>query len=171
MKQFCLLLAAVCVIYSCTQTGSSTTTAASSTSQKNLEASRVINNAFETGDVSKIDSVVSPDFVDHSDHGDVKGRDSLKAMVQMIRNNFKDMKMDVMSETVDSSGNVFTQMHFSGTSDGRMMAPGHFDMHEIEVTKFNDGKAVEHWAYGEVQEMAKMMSQMMGAPKDTTKHK
>ena len=169
MKKICLLLAAVCVIYSCTQTGSSTTTAASSTSQKNLDASRVINNVFESGDVSKIDSVVAPDFLDHTDHGDVKGRDSLKAMIQMIKNNFKDMKMDIMSETTDSAGNVFTQMHFVGTGDGKMM-PAHIDMHEIEVTKYNDGKAVEHWSYGETQDMMKMMSQM-GAPKDSTKKK
>jgi predicted SnoaL-like aldol condensation-catalyzing enzyme len=171
MKQFCLLLAAVCIIYSCTQTNSSTTSASSTTAQRNLDASRVINNAFETGDVSKIDSVVAADFVDHTDHGDVKGRDSLKAMIQMIKNNLKDIKMEVMSETADSNGKVFTQMHFTGNSDGKMMPPGHIDMHEIEVTRYNDGKAVEHWAYGELQEMAKMMSQMMGAPRDSTKKK
>ena len=173
MKQFCLLLAAVCVIYSCTQTSSSTTTAASSTAQKNLDASRVINHAFETGDVSKIDSVVAADFLDHTDHGDVKGRDSLKAMVKMIRDNFKDIKMETMSETADSAGTVFTQMHFVGNGDGKMM-PAHIDMHEIEVTKFNDGKAVEHWSYGETQDMMKMMQQMMPQmmpPKDSTKKK
>jgi predicted SnoaL-like aldol condensation-catalyzing enzyme len=170
MKQFCLLLIAICIFYSCTQTSSSST-ASSSTAQKNLDASRVINNAFETGDVSKIDSVVSSDFVDHTDHGDVKGRDSLKAMIQQIKTNFKDMKMDIMSETADSAGTVFTQMHFSGTGDGKMMPPGHYDMHEIEVTKYNDGKAVEHWSYGETQEMMKMVGQMMGAHKDSTKNK
>jgi predicted SnoaL-like aldol condensation-catalyzing enzyme len=171
MKKICLLLAAVCIIYSCTQMGSSSTSASSTTAQKNLDASHVINHAFETGDISKIDSVVSSDFVDHTDHGDVKGRDSLKAMIQMIKNNFKDMKMDVMSETADSNGKVFTQMHFTGNSDGKMMPAGPYDMHEIEVTRYNDGKAVEHWAYGEMQEMAKMMAQMMGAPRDSTKKK
>ena len=45
--------------------------------QKNLAASNVITKAFQTGDVSGIDSVVADDFVDHTDRGDKIGRDSL----------------------------------------------------------------------------------------------
>lgn len=51
-----------------------------------------ITKAFQTGDVSGIDSVVADDFLDHTDRGDVKGKDSMKAMINMMHINFKDME-------------------------------------------------------------------------------
>jgi predicted SnoaL-like aldol condensation-catalyzing enzyme len=132
-----------------------------------------VAKAFETGDVSAIDSVVADDFVDHTDRGDKVGRDSLKAMVNMVRTNFKDMKMETIRELADDEY-TFQWMHYTGTSDGLMMPAGPFDMHGMEITKFRDGKAVEHWAYMDVAEMMKMMGQQ-GAPPpppmDTTKAK
>jgi predicted SnoaL-like aldol condensation-catalyzing enzyme len=40
---------------------------------------------------------------------------------------------------------------------------GPYDMHIIEVSKYKDGKAVEHWAYLDGKEVMKMMS--AGQPK------
>jgi predicted SnoaL-like aldol condensation-catalyzing enzyme len=142
--------------------------------QKNLDASHVINRAFETGDVNGIDSVVASDFVDHTDHGEVKGRDSLKAMVTMVRQTNKDMKMDIVNEVADNDY-VYSWMRFRGTSDGSMMPAGPYDMRAIEVAKFRDGKIVEHWEFMEMGDMMKMMQQMQGmnnkmeAKKDSTK--
>ena len=38
--------------------------------EKNLAASHVVADAFQTGDISKIDSVVASDFVAPTDRGD-----------------------------------------------------------------------------------------------------
>ena len=43
--------------------------------------------AFQTGDVSGIDSVVSDNFLDHTDRGDMTNRDSLKAVVTWVHAN------------------------------------------------------------------------------------
>ncbi|MCW3106460.1 MAG: SnoaL-like polyketide cyclase [Segetibacter sp.] len=129
-----------------------------SMSQKNLDASHVVNKAFETGDPSGIDSVVASDFVDHTERGEMN-RDSLKAMVKMVHATNKDMKMDIIKELADEEY-VFSMMRFRGTSDGSMMPAGPYDMHAIEVVKFKDGKAVEHWEYMEPGEMMKMMEKM-----------
>ena len=51
--------------------------------EKNIAASHVVSDAFQSGDISKIDSVVASDFVDHTERGDM-GRDSLKAMITAI---------------------------------------------------------------------------------------
>ena len=132
--------------------------------QKNLAASDVINKAFQTGDVSGIDSVVSDDFIDHTDRGDKKGRDSLKAMVNFIHSNFKDMKMEKIRELGDNEY-VFTWMRYTGTSDGSMGMPkGPYDMSAIEVAKFKDGKAVEHWSFMDMQDMMEMMPQQPSNP-------
>ena len=141
--------------------------------QKNLEAARKIAKAFETGDVSAIDSVVAEDFLDHTDRGDKVGRDSLKAMVNFVHNNFKDMKGETIKDMADGEY-VFQLMRYTGTSDGTMGMPaGPYDMRSMEVSRFKDGKAVEHWAFMEMSEMMKMMGmQQPSMPHgDTTKVK
>ena len=141
--------------------------------QKNLESARKIAKAFETGDATAIDSVVADDFVDHTDRGDKVGRDSLKAMINFVKANFKDMKGETIKDMADGEY-VFQLMRYTGTSDGTMGMPaGPYDMRSMEVSRFKDGKAVEHWAFMEVSEMMKMMGTGQPAmpPADTTKVK
>jgi predicted SnoaL-like aldol condensation-catalyzing enzyme len=148
----------LCFCISCnSKTESTSDNKYSEQEQKNLAANDVITKAFQTGDVSGVDSVVSDDFVDHTDKGDMKGRDSLKAMVKMIHSNFKDMKTEKVREVADEDY-VYSWMRYSGTSDGSMGMPkGPYDMESIEVSKYKDGKAMEHWAFMEMQDMMKMM--------------
>ena len=135
--------------------------------EKNLAASHIISDAFGSGDISKIDSAVASDFVDHTDRGDM-GRDSLKAMIKMVNATNKDMKMEIIKELADNDY-VFSLMRFTGTSDGSMMPAGPYDMQALQVVKFKDGKAVEHWEYMEPREMMKMMPPQPAM--DTTKKK
>ena len=167
-----LITGLVLLVISCNDKTAGTSTGLSTQAQKNLDASHAISKAFETGDVSGIDSVVASDFVDHTaDRGDV-GRDSLKAMMVMVNREFPDSKMEVLKEFADDDF-VYTHMRFSGTSNGAMgMPPGPYDMRAIQVTKFKDGKAVEHWEYMEMGDMMKMMAAMSPPNKpDTTKTK
>jgi predicted SnoaL-like aldol condensation-catalyzing enzyme len=165
---FFLLLGMPFLFNACSNsTESSTATppavASTSMAEKNLAASRIVDNAFETGDASKIDSAVAADFVDHTDHGEAN-RDSLKAMIVMMHKQFPDMKTQIIKELADEDY-VFTLMRFAGTSNGQMGMPkGPYDMHAVQVVRFKDGKAVEHWEYTQWQEMEKMMSPMMKEP-------
>jgi len=125
--------------------------------EKNLASSRIVTEAFQNGDPSKIDSAVAKDFVDHRDYGDVTGPDSLKAMITQMKKQMPDVKTNVLKEVGDDDY-VFTLIHFSGNSDGSMGMPkGPFDMHSVEVTRFKDGMAVEHWGYMQPKEFMKMM--------------
>jgi predicted SnoaL-like aldol condensation-catalyzing enzyme len=134
-----------------------------SKTEKNLAASRVITKAFDTGDPSMIDSVVASDFVDHTDRGD-KNRDSLKAMIVAWKADSKDSKTEVIKELADDDY-VFSWMRFTGTSSGASGMPaGPYDMKSIEVVRFKDGKAVEHWGFMEVREMMEMMKKMPPPP-------
>src|SRR5450432_3864013 len=131
----------------------------SSMAQKNLDAMHVVDKAFATGDVSAIDSAVADNFVDHTDKGDMN-RDSLKSMIKMWTKD-KTMKQETIKEVADDDY-VFAMMHFTGTSDGTMGMPaGPYDMHSVEVVKFSNGKAIEHWGYVDGAEMGKMMQKMM----------
>jgi len=158
MKKIFIYAIAVFICASCTN-GTTTADKSSDKAQKNIAASDAVTKAFETGDVSKIDSVIAPDFIDHTDQGDKKGPDSLKAAITMMHKSFTDMKMEKVKELADDDY-VFSWMRYSGTSDGTMgMAKGPFTMNGVEVIKFNDGKAVEHWGFVNAMEMMKMMPQ------------
>lgn len=136
--------------------------------KKNLAAFHTVDNAFMTGDISQIDSVVASDFVDHGEKGD-GNRDSLKAMIAAMKKSDKDTKSETKKEFADDEY-VMGWMHWTGTSDGSMegMPAGPYDMAEIEVVRFKDGKAVEHWSFMEPRELMKMMAPKSGT--DTTKH-
>jgi predicted ester cyclase len=170
-KIFFVAIAAALGITSCNDAA---TTKTSDAREKNMAANDGIGKAFETGDVSKIDSFVSIDFIDHTDQGDKKGPDSLKAMVKMMHSSFKDMKMETIHEVADDDY-VFSWMHYTGTSDGAMGMPkGPYSMNATEVSKYKDGKAVEHWSFLDMKDMMKMMPQPnMGEMNkmDTTKMK
>jgi len=139
-------------------------TSISTQAQKNLDAMHMVDKAFETGDVNGIDSIIAPGFVDHTDKGDKKGADSLKAMIKMSHDADKNMKMQVVKELADDDY-VFAIMHYSGTGDGKMMPAGPYDMHSMEVVKFSNGKATDHWSYMEMSEVSKMMAAMAGGNK------
>jgi predicted SnoaL-like aldol condensation-catalyzing enzyme len=169
MKNLSLLLVFILMLtlISCeTATDENDTTVESGTTNGNLteseqaklDAFNTVSNAFETGDVSKIDNVVAEDFLDHTDRGDVRGRDSLKAVITLMYEKMKDSKTEVVNQAV-SGDYVYAWMRYSGNSDGSMGMPaGPYDMNAIEVVKFNsENKATEHWAFMEIQDMMKMM--------------
>ncbi len=169
MKRIQLALAGLAVLLascnSATQPAATTEAAAvsgstiSAKAQKNLDAMHVVDNAFKTGDVSGIDSVVAPNFVDHTDKGEMN-RDSLKSMIKWSASD-KTMKMETVKELADDDY-AMAVMHMTGTGDGVMMPAGPYDMHSVEVVRFVDGKAVEHWAYMEMGDVAKMMASKPG---------
>lgn len=136
----------------------------SATAQKNLDAAHAVNKAIESGDVSKLADYIAADAVDHSDHGPVKGLDSIKAELAMIHTMGTDMKFETIKEFADDEY-VFQWMHFTGNNTSPAMGPiGKYDMNAIEVSKFKDGKTVEHWEFMQPADMMKMMASMPMPP-------
>ena len=171
MKKFLFILfvSASCFLSACTEKAA-TSGGMSDAARKNLDAFHAVDNAFQTGDLSRIDSVVASDFVDHTPTGD-KGRDSLKAMITMMKN-AGTMKSETKKVLADDEY-VMAWMRWTGTSDGSLpdMPAGPYDMSGIEVVRFKDGKAVEHWAFMDARELMKMMGQQMPAPSPTSTDK
>ncbi len=162
-----------CLFTSCNETAESAKSSnESGLAQKNLAANSLIMKAFQTGDTSGIDGVVSPDFIDHTDRGDMKGTDSLKAMIKWAQTNMKDMKAETIRDLADDEY-VFSWVRYTGTSDGSMGMPaGPYDMKSMEISKYKDGKAIEHWAYMDAREVMKMMAaQPATTLKDTSAKK
>lgn len=171
MKKFLFILfaAASCFFSACNEEAASTE-GMSDAARKNLDAFRAVDTAFQTGDLSRIDSVVASDFVDHTPKGDM-GRDSLKAMITMMKN-AGTMKSETKKVLADDEY-VMAWMRWTGTSDGSLpdMPAGPYDMSGVEVVRFKDGKAVEHWAFMDARDLMKMMGGGQPAPAPTSTDK
>lgn len=142
------------------------TTSTTKEPSKNEAAVQEAYKAFETGDVSKMDSLLAPDCIDHNGGPmgkEIKGRDGIKQMFTTMHNSMSDMKMtsDVMSSEGDY---VFAWVHMTGTTTANpdptlgMPANTKMDMKMVDVLKFNsDGKCTDHWGYMDPNDMMKMM--------------
>ena len=160
----------LCFLVSCANKEESTTTSTGTNEGMNAK-SRAVYKAIETGDVSGLDSIISDDFVDHTAMGDIKGRDSVKAMLADIHNHFDNLKFDVIAQASDGDYH-FSLINFSGKAkDNYMgMTPGTaVDMKGIDLVKIRDGKAVEHWDFMASSDMAKMMPHNMTPSKEPLK--
>jgi len=148
-----------------------------SQAEKNTANVKEVYHAIETGDVSKLDNFTSPDFVDHSGGAgdtEIKGRDSIKAMLADMHNHFKDLRMDMIaSATSDDGAYNFTLVKLTGTTtDGSMGVPPNtkIEGEAVNVSSIKDGMFTEHWRFMDTRDVAKMMHGTNNAM-DTTKNK
>ncbi|WDF81129.1 nuclear transport factor 2 family protein [Mucilaginibacter sp. KACC 22773] len=105
--------------------------------QKNIEADNILINVFETGDVSKLDAVISPDFYNHT--GNQRGIDALKISIGQFHGRMKTVKTELIRQFADDEY-VSDWIRYTG-SDPVNVIEG------MEVTKYLNGKAIEHWFF------------------------
>lgn len=135
----------------------------SATAKKNKEVNDAITKSYEAGDFSKMADYIAADAVDHAgESGDIKGLDNIVAEMKKYRAQMPDMK-STMTRSMADDEYVFTWSTGSGTMNGKKVT-----MTSVDVAKFKDGKAVEHWIYMDPKDMA-MMMQPPPPPVDTTK--
>jgi hypothetical protein len=90
MKKVLVLLTAVTVIIACNDNAnvaSTNSTSDDTNHAKYTESTKEVYRAIETGDVSRLDSFIAEDVVDHNanpDGSDIKGRDSVKKPMAAI---------------------------------------------------------------------------------------
>jgi predicted ester cyclase len=136
--------------------------AVDSAALKNLAATNAVNKAIESGDVSNLGDYITTDAVDHSgEHGDVVGLDSIKAeLAPMHKLAANDLKFEVVKELADSEY-VFQWERLTGTATtAEMGVPvgSKFSVATINVSRFKNGKAAEHWEFMQPQDLMKMMA-------------
>src|SRR5665213_545404 len=148
----------------------------SAAAQNNLDVNHAIIKCFETKDFSKLGDYIATDAIGHAgDKGDIKGLDSMKIEYAKSAAGMDDQKTEVIKELADDDY-VMDWNHYTGTvkTDGMGHKAGDkIDMKVMEVARFKDGKAVEHWSLMEPAELMKMMGNMqqpMAMP-DSTKKK
>jgi len=168
-KFFCLTgVSVLSFLMSCTDsatktdTSSNTDTTAMSQADINKDHNRTVMKAIETGDSLAIDSLIAADAVDHSGPNmtEIKGGDSIKSMLTNMHRVVNDLKMEIIADAADGDY-VLTLSKMTGTTTanpGMGMPPNtKIDMTGVDVVKFKDGKAVDHWSYMDPKDVMKMM--------------
>lgn len=154
---FTLVAGATLLFSSCTAKNEGGMSAAA---KKNLEANQAITKCFETGDFSKLGDYIAEDAVDHAgQQGDVNGLANIKTEMEKMISGMSDMKSEIIKELADDEY-VMSWMKVSGTLKTDMMgmkAGDKIDGRSIELSRFKDGKVVEHWTFMEPSEFMKMM--------------
>ena len=118
-------------------------------SQGNGEVMRRMVEVFNTGDLSVVDSLVSPDYVDHQGIDGVErfGADGFSNVVTLARRAHPRLRVEVQELTVNGDRVVARLIWFESELVQNSTSKKSYEAHRwtIETVRFAGGQAVEHW--------------------------
>jgi predicted SnoaL-like aldol condensation-catalyzing enzyme len=132
---------------------------------RNAEHNKEIYRAIETGNVSKLDSFVTEDIIDHEENNgkDIVGLDSLKYYLGTLHNYFDGLKMEVVSggTSLDKTY-YFSLIRMRGKAkENPWGVPVGMDVDNMimDVFKIRNGKNSEHWSFTSQKDINEMMNE------------
>ncbi|HVK97550.1 MAG TPA: nuclear transport factor 2 family protein [Flavisolibacter sp.] len=181
MKQLLFAFIVMAMLISCNNprvAGSNEKNDHASIAERNAEKTKAVYRAIETGDVSKIDTLFTDDVVDHNagpQGQDIRGRDSVIAMLGQIHNYFDGLKLELMHHATSSDGQYhYSTVRMTGKAkENPWGMPVGMDMDDtsVDVIKLKDGKAAEHWGFMSMGDVMEMMQGMSGGQQPASKDK
>jgi steroid delta-isomerase-like uncharacterized protein len=133
-----------------------------STEQNKALVHRLIEEVFNRGNISLVDELMAPDFVEHEElpPGIPPGREAPKQMTTIFRSAFPDFKATI-DDIVAEGDKVVIRQTWSGTHKGEFMGipptGKSVSFGVIDIIRIAGGKFVEHW--GQMDSMG-MMQQL-----------
>jgi steroid delta-isomerase-like uncharacterized protein len=112
---------------------------------------RLLDEAFNAGNIAVVDELVTPDFVNHDPAlpGPVVGPDAAKASIEGYRAGFPDLRITIEDQIADDE-HVVTRWTARGTNEGEMMgmpATGkQATVTGITIDRIVNGRIVESWS-------------------------
>ena len=135
-----------------------------STEQNKALFRRVMEEALNRGNISLVDELFAPDFVEHEElpPGIPAGREAVKQLSTMFRSAFPDFKVTI-DDIIAEGDKVVVRSTWSGTHKGAFMGipptGKSVSFGVFDIARFAGGKVVEHW--GQMDNMG--MMQQLGA--------
>ncbi len=128
--------------------------------QKNKESmKRIFEEVWSKGNLEVLDEVVAPSFKQHQ-YDRPSTREGFKAIIQEVRTAFPDLKV-TLEDSVAEDDKVWMLVTCRGTHLGQFKgippAGRRFEISEVHIGRFENGKAVEHWG---VSDMARLMEHL-----------
>ena len=132
---------------------------------------RTFEEVFNQGDLSIVDELVAPDFLNHEVPPGMnnRGPDSTRQVVRMLRAAFPDLHFtveDLVAEGDTVAGRVTMSGTHLGPFQGIPPTGRSFQQAHMHFVRFRDGKSIEHRA---VRDDLGMMRQLglIAAPANT----
>jgi predicted SnoaL-like aldol condensation-catalyzing enzyme len=171
MKQLFFAIVVMGVFCSCESKVTGKTEGDHSTiADRNADNTNKVFRAIESGNVAGLDTIFTEDFIDHNagpEGQDIKGRDSVIAMLGQIHTFFDGLKMEMMHHATSADGQYhYATVRMTGTAkENSWGIPVGMKMDDIsvDVIKIKDGKAAEHWGFMSMQDHNEIMASMHGA--------
>jgi steroid delta-isomerase-like uncharacterized protein len=115
-------------------------------------ARRYMEEAFNNGNLAVVPEVVAPEYVHHTNFGEVKGAEGLKQTITIMRNAFPDLNYVIDSMVAEGNMVAFT-LRAQGTFEGEFfgMSPtgNPFTYTEAVFMRLAGGKIEESWSYND----------------------
>ncbi len=126
---------------------------------------------MSSGDVTGIEECISENMIEHATMPPgitSAGLQGLKDVIAWQIGAFPDMKMTILSAAVKGDM-AYVHYNQKGTNTGAMgpdmPATGKaIDMNGVDIIRFENGKAVEHWGYWDETKMMQQLGLAPGAP-------
>lgn len=132
-----------------------------STEENKAIVRRLIEEAYNKGNLAVVDEYTSADFVHHAAAQEFKGPEGVKQLVTTLRTAFPDMHQTI-EQMVAEGDIVVHRFTMTGTFTGELsgIAPTgkKFTVAMAGFTRLAGGKQVEGWAYGD----SNTMNQQLG---------
>ena len=124
-----------------------------SVEENKATARRAIEEIWNQGNMKSVDELWAPNMVNHDPtNPEMKDREGLKQWVVVVRNAFPDFTVTA-DDMIGEGDKVATRWTVRGTHKGdfgNLPATGkQVTMTGITLSRFVDGKAVEHWWSGD----------------------
>ena len=109
----------------------------------------VYDELFSGGKIEVIDELVAEDMVEHEEFpGLTPDREGVKQFVRLLRDDFSDIRF-TPEDMIAEGDRVVARIRITGTHRGEFAGIAAtnktVDLQAIDILRFQDGKAVEHW--------------------------
>jgi steroid delta-isomerase-like uncharacterized protein len=116
-------------------------------------ARRLLDEAFNRGNLDVIGELIHPDLVYHTPDGDIRGLDGARQLVLAMRSDFPDFRVTV-EDVLAEADKVVVRFTDSGTYQGGefgVTAAGkHVTWTGVDIFRIAHGKIIEGWGVGDM---------------------
>ncbi len=127
---------------------------------------RLIEIGIGQGDLSVLDELMADDLVEHQ-RGNRSGRDGAKEVAATLHRWMSDFSLTIEDQAV-AGDTVWTRNRARGVNTGAVMgnppSGKTVDIDVIDILRFEDGLAVEHWGVADQVGLMLQVGAMPGRP-------
>jgi steroid delta-isomerase-like uncharacterized protein len=127
---------------------------------------RFVEEVFNKGDISAVNELLTPDFVEREElpPGMPRDREGIKQMTMMFRGAFPDFNVTI-DDMIAEGDKLVVRTTWNGTQKGEFMgippSGKRVSFGVIDIIRISGGKFVEHWG---LMDSSAMMQQLGAVP-------